>query len=154
MFRVRHYLNQCNACNLQKAKPVRQLMADLPVSRLTAYNKPFFNSGCDYLGPMLYKKNRSERKTWVLLFTCLSTHAIHVKLVSSLDLSNFIMAFFLFVGHRGSISSIYSYNGTTFKAAAHVLPELLQPDEFQSFLRRKRITWEFIPPYSPSQGGA
>ena len=89
---VRHYLNQCNACNLQKARPVRQLMADLPASRLAAHNKPFFNTGCDYFGPLPYKEGRSERKAWGLLFTCLSTRAIHVELVTSLDLSNFIMA--------------------------------------------------------------
>ena len=151
---VRHYLNQCNACNLQKARPVRQLMADLPASRLAAHNKPFFNTGCDYFGPLPYKEGRSERKAWGLLFTCLSTRAIHVELVTSLDLSNFIMAFSRFVDLRGSVSSMYSDNGTTFKAAAHVLPELLEADKLQSFFRKKKISWEFIPPYSPSQGGA
>ena len=151
---VRHYLNQCNACNLQKARPVRQLMADLPASRLAAHNKPFFNTGCDYFGPLPYKEGRSERKAWGLLFTCLSTRAIHVELVTSLDLSNFIMAFSRFVDLRGSVSSMYSNNGTTFKAAAHVLPELLEADKLQSFFRKKKISWEFIPPYSPSQGGA
>ena len=94
---VRHYLNQCNACNLQKARPVRQLMADLPASRLAAHNKPFFNTGCDYFGPLPYKEGRSERKAWGLLFTCLSTRAIHVELIISLDLSNFIYLFFYFL---------------------------------------------------------
>ena len=126
---VRHYLNQCNACNLQKARPVRQLMVDLPASRLAAHNKPFFNTGCDYFGPVPHKEGRSKRKAWGLLFTCLSTRAIHVELVTSLDLSNFIMAFSRFVDLRGSVSSMYSDNGTTFKAAAHVLPELLQADK-------------------------
>ena len=64
------------------------------------------------------------------------------------------MAFSRFVDLRGSISSMYSDNGTTFKATAHVLFELLQTDEVQSFLRKKKISWEFIPPYSPSQSGA
>ena len=64
------------------------------------------------------------------------------------------MAFSRFVDLRGSVSSMYSDNGTTFKAAAHVLPELLEADKLQSFFRKKKISWEFIPPYSPSQGGA
>ena len=120
---VRHYLNQSNACNLQKARPVRQLMEDLPASRLASHNKPFFITGYDYFSPLLYKEGRSERKAWGLLFTCLLTRAIfHVKLVPSLDLSNFIVAFFRFVDLRGSISSMYANNGVTFKAAAYVLP--------------------------------
>ena len=126
-------------------------MADLPASRLTAHNKPFFNIGCDYFGPLPYKESRSERKAWGLLFTCLSTRAIYVELVTSLDLSNFIMAFSRFVDFRGSVSSMYSDNGTTFKAAAHGLPELLQADKLQSFFRKKKISWEFI---LLSQGGA
>ena len=33
---VKHFLADCASCALRKAKPVRQLMADLPVCRLTA----------------------------------------------------------------------------------------------------------------------
>ena len=49
---VKHYLAECNKCALIKAKPIRQLMADLPACRLTACNKLFKFSGMDYLGPL------------------------------------------------------------------------------------------------------
>ena len=49
---------------------------------------------------------------------------------------------------------MYSDNGTTFKAAANVLPQLFHSEELQSFFRKNTLPWEFIPPYSPSQGGA
>ena len=45
-------------------------------------------------------------------------------------------------------------NKTTFKAAANVLPDLLQSSGLQSFFRHQGLTWTSIPPYSPSQGGA
>ena len=64
------------------------------------------------------------------------------------------MAFSRFVDLRGSVSSMYSDNGTTFKAAARLLPELLLADKLQSFLRKMKISWEFISPYSHYQGGA
>ena len=89
-----------------------------------------------------------------LLFTYLSTRAVHVELVTSLDLNSFILAYTRFIDVRGPISSFYSDNGATFKAAANVLPNLLESNELQSFFRRKCLTWEFIPPYSPVQGGA
>ena len=40
---------------------------------------------------------------------------------------------------RGPGSSFYSDNGSTFKAAAHIVPELLQSKELQSFWRRGEI---------------
>ena len=35
-----------------------------------------------------------------------------------------------------------------------MLPEVPQSSGLQSFFRHQGLTWEFIPPYSPSQGGA
>ena len=117
-------------------------------------NKPFFHTGCDYFGPFIYKEGCSDKKAWGLLFTCMSSRAVHVELVTSLDLPNFILAFSRFVDIRGPVSSFYSDNGSTFKAAAHILPELLQSKGLQSFCRQQGISWEFIPPYSIAQGEA
>ena len=90
---VRHYIKKCNLCVITKAHPIRQLMTDLPTSRMAIHKKPFPNTGCDYMGPFIFKESRSEGKAWGLLFTCMTTRAIHVELVTSLDLSSFIMAF-------------------------------------------------------------
>ena len=75
----------------------------------------------------------------------MSPRAVHVELVTSLTLSEFILAFTRFTDLRGPVSTIYSDNGTTFQAAAKVLPKLLESTEY--------INWEFIPPYAPAQGG-
>jgi len=56
----KYYIANCSKCALKKAKPVRQLMADLPSFRATAYNKPFKFTGLDYLGPYIFKQNRSD----------------------------------------------------------------------------------------------
>ena len=90
---VRKYINECGVCMIKKAQPVRQLMSDLPQSRITANKKPFFNCGLDYFGPMTFVEGRSHRKAWGLLFTCMSSRAVHVKLVTSLTVSEFILAF-------------------------------------------------------------
>ena len=45
---VKRYLSDCSKCT-----PIRQLMADLPVFRVTATNKPLKFSGCDFLGPLV-----------------------------------------------------------------------------------------------------
>ena len=151
---VKRYLHDCAVCAIEKAKPVRQLMADLPLSRITANRKPFFDCGLDYLGPLMFVEGRSPKKAWGLLFTCLSSRAVHVELVTSLSLSESLLAFTWFVDLRGHINKVLSDNGSTFQAASKKLPELIESREFQNSLRHKGINWKFIPAYVPAQGGA
>ena len=82
------------------------------------------------------------------------TRCIHVELVTSLDLNNFLMAFTRFTNLRGSVATVYSDNGSTFCAAADQLPKMLGSNEFQNCLRKQNINWVRIPPYAPSQGGS
>ena len=72
---VKYYIADCGKCALLKAKPIRQLMADLPSFRVTVCNKPFIFAGLDYLGPFYFRQGRSDCKAWGLLFTCL-LHAL------------------------------------------------------------------------------
>jgi len=143
---IKHYTGRCNTCIIKKAHPLHQLIADLPAFRLAINKKSFANTGCDYFGPIFYKEARSERKAWSLLFTCMMTRAIHVEIEMSLDLNSFILAFSCFIDLRGPVSSLYSDIGSTFQAAANVLPELLQSSGLQSFFHNRGLTWEFIPP--------
>ena len=151
---VKHFLATCSVCRRYRATPVRQLMADLPECRVTATNKPFKFCGVDYLGPFIFRQNRSDCKAWGLLFTCLCTRCIHVEVVTGLNLNNFLLAFSCFVNLRGAVDTMYSDNGSTFHAAASVLPSLLSSTEFHNSLRKRNISWVNIPPYAPSQGGA
>ena len=151
---VKFYISECAECALQKAKPIRQLMADLPSFRVTTANKPFQICGTDFLGPILYRQIRSDCKAWGLLFTCLSTRCLHVEIVTGLDLNEFLLAFSRFTNFRGSVDTIYSDNGSTFCAAADVLPKLLGSTEFNNAARKRGINWVRIPPYAPSQGGS
>ena len=74
------------------------------------------------------------------------------KLVTSLDVTSFILACTQFIDICGPVSNFYSDNAQTFKAVATLPPELLESDGLQSFFHKKGLSWEFIPPYSPAQG--
>ena len=150
---VRRYLRECSRCAIEKAQPIRQLMSDLPPARTTAQEKPFSHCGMDYFGPIIFVEGRCQRKAWGLLFTCMSSRAIHVELVTSLSLSDFVLAFTRFSDLRGPIKTAYSDNGSTFQAASKALPKLLNTPGFQNFLREKDVSWNFSPPYAPAQGG-
>jgi len=149
---VKYYIANCGKCALQKAKPVRQLMEDLPSFRVTACNKPFKFTELDYLGPYIFKQKRSDCKAWGLLFTCLCTRCLHVELVISLDLNNFLLVFTLFVNLRGAVDTFYSDNAVTFRAASDKLPKLLGSTEFRNSLRKYNINWVNIS-HASSQGG-
>ena len=82
------------------------------------------------------------------------SRAVHVELVTSLSLSEFVPAFNRFSDLRGPVSKIYSDNATTFQAASKSLPSLLNSTGLKTSLRKQGISWEFIPPYAPAQSGA
>ena len=81
------------------------------------------------------------------------TRAVHVEIVTSLDLNNFLLAFSRFTNLRAAVDTIYSDNGSTFCAAAEQLP-LINSIDLHNSLRKCNINWVKIPPYAPSQGGS
>ena len=151
---VKAYMRDCGVCNIRRAKKIETLMSDLPLSRTSAHKKPFADCGIDYFRPLMFKEGRSLKKAWGLLFTCMASRAIHVEMVVSLSLDEFLLAFTRFMDLRGPVSNLYSDNGSTFQAAAKKLPELVESPAFLNSLRQKGINWHFIPPYAPQQGGA
>jgi hypothetical protein len=48
-----------------------------------------------------------------------------------------------FVARRGRPKKIYSDNGKTFKAAANWIRKVMKQEQFQNFLARQNIIWQF-----------
>jgi hypothetical protein len=89
----------------------------------------------------------------VALFICLATEAIHLELVTDCSTETFLGALKRFIARRGTVSSIYSDNGTNFVGANRELNNLRKlfiSQEFKSDvinqLLKDKITWHFIPP--------
>ena len=140
---VKRYLSQCGRCSLDKVKPVRQLMADLPVERTTAGHLRLLRCavcGLDCFGQVNCVEGRSTKKAWGLLFTCMSSRSVHVEVFTSLLLKDFLLAFSRFNDVRGKVEVIFSDNGSSFQAASKALPHLLKSTELWNSLRGKRHT--------------
>ena len=101
-------------------------MADLPVERLANQSPPFTNIGVDYVGPFYVTLRRTTEKSWGFLFTCLTTRAVHVEIVPSMDASSFVMVLERLVSRRGTPVIIWSDNGTTFVVAEKELRENIE----------------------------
>ena len=94
---IRKILSNCVFCKTQNAKPAQPQMANLPNISLESDVKPFSNTGVDYFGPIQAKTSRKTRrnketlKTYVVIFTCLSTRAIHLEISGDLPTHTFIL---------------------------------------------------------------
>ena len=101
-------------------------MADLLKERLAYQSPPFPNTGVDYFGPFYVTVRRITEKRWGFLFTCLTTQAVHVEVVASMDTSSCVMGTERFVSRRGTPSMIWSDNVTSFIGAEKELRECVE----------------------------
>ncbi|GJQ75152.1 hypothetical protein Trydic_g5302 [Trypoxylus dichotomus] len=160
---VKSVIRSCVTCI--KAKPIctDYLMGDLPQHRLTP-GKAFENIGVDYFGPVHIRDSMKRKhnliKAYGAVFVCFATKAIHVELVGNLSTEAFLAALKRFVARKGSISNIYSDNGTQFIGANTELKKLLkqlqtqtQTEQVKAYMAHNGIRWHFIPPRSPHFGG-
>lgn len=119
---TRRIINRCVICHRFKKTKSEQIMGDLPSVRVQP-TRPFLNAGVDFGGPLFIKqgqrKNSPLNKTYISLFICLCTRAIHIELVNDLSSKSFILALQRFMARRGKCQTIYSDNGTNFKGANH-----------------------------------
>ncbi|XP_058792183.1 uncharacterized protein LOC131664808 [Phymastichus coffea] len=154
---LRWLAKRCITCRLRRAQPQNPPMADLPECRLAKGQRPFTHCGLDYFGPMYVKIGRARVKRWGVLFTCMTTRAIHLELASTLSASSTILAVRRLAGRRGYPRKIYSDNGTNFIRANKELNAEgvnLDVNKQQRFARSKNIAWHFNPPDAPHMGGA
>ncbi|XP_037051788.1 uncharacterized protein LOC119085478 [Bradysia coprophila] len=162
--RLRVLLNQvrhnCQMCKNRLMKPKVPEMAPLPEARLAVHVRPFTYVGIDYFGPMKVVFGRGTVKRWGVLFTCLTTRAIHLEIAHSLDTSSCIMAIYNFIGRRGQPKVFYSDNGTNLHGAHNTLSELreefkkLKQDRIQEEFTTSDFMWTFNPPVAPHMGGS
>ena len=159
--RVKALIHRCVTCTRWRATPGRQLMGDLPSSRVTPA-RPFLHVGVDYAGPLtllaIRGRGRRTHKGYVALFVCLCTRAVHLELVSDCSTEAFLAALRRFTSRRGLSVIIQSDQGTNFVGAARELREMLvhlnnDHEAIRSTLLKDGIEWRFNPPAAPHFGG-
>ena len=153
---LRSIHSRCIFCRKRRAQTITPMMSDLPKERLSPQSPVFWNTGVDYFGPFPVSVRRSTEKRWCFLFTCLTTRAIHIEIVSSMDTSSCIMGIERFIARRGKPSIIWSDNGTNFVAAEKELVSTVESwySSAPPLLADKAIKWKFNPPAAPHHGGA
>ncbi|XP_025767154.1 uncharacterized protein LOC112848179 [Oreochromis niloticus] len=153
-------LRGCVTCRQLRGKREKQKMSDLPQERLST-SPPFTYTGVDIFGPwaVIARRTRggmAQSKRWAVLFTCMSTRAVHIEVIESLDTSSFINSLRRFFAIRGPSEHLYSDCGTNFVGACKELEfqKVLSKSEVQRYTNNRGCTWHFNPPHSSHMGGA
>ena len=156
---VRSLISKCVKCRRYRGTSLDQKMADLPKCRV-AQEPPFTYCGVDLFGPFTIKEGRKELKRYGVIFTCLSSRAVHIETTTSLETDTFLNALRRFVARRGPIREVYSDQGTNLVGAdtelKQALKELDQPRLQEQVLTKFNadIIWKRNPPSASHMGGA
>ena len=90
-------LSSCLLCKHRRSMPKLQLMGNLPKERIAVF-KPATHTGVDCFGPVTIKQykrtrtsNNKQTKRCGVLFTCLTTRAVHLELSIDMTTDSFLM---------------------------------------------------------------
>ena len=147
---------KCVKCRKQRAGVSQPFMADLPRERLSERVFPFTNTGVDYFGPFEVKFMRKTMKRWRCLFTCLTSRAVHIEVVPSLEAETSLTAITRFIARRSKPSTYLSDNGTNFVGAAREMRDCINAwnqSDIETSLAQRDTKWKFNPPGAPHVGG-
>ena len=152
---VKKFIRRCIICKKLEGlfyKPTPLL--DLPSLRVDD-GPPFINTGIDFAGPLFVTEPRSKEvsKSYICLFTCMSTRALHLELVESLTVDSFLCAFRRFSARRGLPRKLVSDNAKTFKAASKEVKRIQVSKVVKNYMLNKSILWQFNVPLAAWQGG-
>jgi len=147
-------IHKCVICRKVTSRPFNSPDSPpLPKCRLSD-SPPFTVTGVDFSGA-LYVKNDvgQEKKVYVCLFTCASTRAVHLEIVSDLTEDAFMQAFRRFTSRRSLPALMLSDNASTYMAAANYLKRFFYSPTVRTALTQRGVQWMYIPKRAPWYGG-
>ena len=120
---IRKVITDCLHCRKVSATSNPPFMADIPKERLQHNYKPFTNTGTDYFGPFRIKlsramrSNASKEKRYGVIFTFMTTSAVHLEISNDLSTDSFISSLKRFIAQQSQFKCLMSDNGTNFIGA-------------------------------------
>ena len=154
---IRQTIKHCQICRKATAPTAQQKMSPLPPQRLDVQSPAFTHVGVDYTGFFRLQRPKDvTQKAYIVIFTCMTSRAVHLEIVTDMTTIGFIEALRSMIARRGTPHTIYSDNAQTFIATDTQLKLLFEalPAKIDPWLKVERIEWEFNAPYAQHRGGA
>ena len=113
---------------------------------------PFSATEVDFASPLYYKTPQADKggryqpapeKSYVALFTCAATRAVHLRLVKSMSAAEFKRIFKEFTARRATPSIMVSDNAKTFQATKFWIENLVKDHDLYNYLCNENIEWKF-----------
>ena len=160
----RDICSSCVSCRRVNPRPAPQLMGDLPLGRTQTQQPAFSHTGMDFAGPFDIRQGHTRRpvriESYICIFVCLATKAIHLEVTSSLSTEAFTACLKRFISRRNCPLTLHCDNGSNFVGARRELQQLYtflsnrdNNSHIQQFLLKQQVQWEHIPAASPHFGG-
>ena len=145
--------HSCVTCRRAYQRTQHQMMGHLPTDR-TRPELPLTIVGVDFAGSLTTTKGNPCKpilvKTYICIFVCFSTRAVHLELCVDLSADTFLSAFRSFTSRRSIPSQVYCDNWRNFVGAARDLQDIesmLKSTELQhkttSLTTNNDIQWHF-----------
>nr|XP_034330589.1 uncharacterized protein LOC117680486 [Crassostrea gigas] len=158
---INSVLHKCVICRKLRRPFSQQIMADLPADRVVP-SPPFTIVGVDVFGPwnIVARRTRgglAHSKRWAVLFSCLTSRAIHIEVIEELSSSAFINALARFISIRGAVKEFRSDRGTNFVGALdHINVDVIYVESgpVKKFLSTNGAKWTFNPPQTSHMAGS
>ena len=157
---VRKVIVNCITCCRFNSSTEKQLMGDLPKSRITVPSSAFQHIGLDFGGPFFCRGDSKDiAKAYLALFVRFARKALHLEIVLDLTIQACIAALRRFTSRRSCPATNNSDNGSNFQGS---LAELLKlknifnettEKSIRSVAAGLLIEWNFISPRAPHIGG-
>ena len=152
---IRSLQSRCAGCLRQRGQPSVPKMADMPSARLRIGKPAFYSTGVDCFGPYTVTMGRRSERRWGIIWKCMTTRAVYLDLLESLDADAFLLAFNRFRSRRGTPHEVLCDNGTNFRGGLSELKKAFS--EMESDLRKRlaqhKVRFRFNPPSAPHFGG-
>lgn len=160
---IKKISQSCVPCQKAYARTSQQYMGQLPADRVQP-SRPFTVTGIDYAGPVFIKGGTPRRptriKTYICVFICFSTKAIHLETVSDMTTAAFLAALTRFTARRGRPAKIHTDNGSNFVGAEAELRRMLEhlrsaasEKDVSFWAANNQVEWKFLPAQAPHFGG-
>ena len=111
---VKNILRNCVVCNKLSGNHYKAPNPPpLPKHRVQMM-EPFTVTGIDFTGALYIRAPEGENKVYICLFTCASTRAVHLEVVTDLSEETFLQAFCRFSSRKSLPRIVLSDNASTF----------------------------------------
>lgn len=93
------------------------------ISRWSSFQLAFYSTGVDCFRSYSIRIGHKNEKRWGILFKFLTSCAVHINLLTSMDTDAFLMALILFIPRRGKPYELLCNQGANFKGGERELAQ-------------------------------